>query len=170
MAGTPQPPFWLRPRGYAFEATLVVGVDVVLRLRDRRIFVGKVQAVLPWGVALKPWGQTVSAADRHLGHRRRQRRTRAHPLRSQRSAEKAGQRLARMGAHQHLTGTGIVRTSRAVAADPRDERFELRLSAADRDMLRALADDAGEREAVVVRQLIRRAFNALEARSRKRVG
>jgi hypothetical protein len=35
-------------------------------------------------------------------------------------------------------------------------------------MLRALADDAGEREAVVVRQLIRRAFEALEARRRKK--
>jgi uncharacterized protein (DUF1778 family) len=55
-----------------------------------------------------------------------------------------------------------------VAPDTRDERFELRLSAADRDMLRQLAEDAGEREAVVVRQLIRRAFQALEARSRKK--
>jgi hypothetical protein len=55
-----------------------------------------------------------------------------------------------------------------VAPDLRDERFELRLSAADRDMLRQLAEDAGEREAVVVRQLIRRAFKALEARGREK--
>jgi hypothetical protein len=34
-------------------------------------------------------------------------------------------------------------------------------------MLRQLAEDAGESEAVVVRQLIRAAFKKLEARSRE---
>jgi hypothetical protein len=45
---------------------------------------------------------------------------------------------------------------------PKDLRFELRLGEAERDMLRTLADRAGESEAVVLRQLIRQAFALLE--------
>lgn len=49
-----------------------------------------------------------------------------------------------------------------MAPAPKDERMQLRLSTEDRDMLRALADAAGEGESIVVRRLIRAAF--LDAR------
>jgi hypothetical protein len=54
------PPTWLQPRGWAFEGALVPGVDVVLRLRDGRIYVGKVVAAPAWGVALQPWGRPLA--------------------------------------------------------------------------------------------------------------
>jgi hypothetical protein len=55
-----------------------------------------------------------------------------------------------------------------MAPAPKDARFEMRLSAEEREMLRALADDAGESEATVMRQLLKRAHEALEARVAKK--
>jgi hypothetical protein len=54
-----------------------------------------------------------------------------------------------------------------MAPDPKDARFELRLSADERQMLRTLADDAGESEAIVLRQLIKAAFKVREDRAPK---
>jgi hypothetical protein len=47
-----------------------------------------------------------------------------------------------------------------MAPEPKDERFQIRMGSEERGMLRALADKAGESEAVVVRRLIREAFAA----------
>ncbi len=55
-----------------------------------------------------------------------------------------------------------------MAPAPKEARFEMRLSSDEREMLRALADDAGEAEATVMRQLLKRAFEALQARSAKK--
>lgn len=57
---------------------------------------------------------------------------------------------------------------RDVAPAPKEARFEMRLSSDEREMLRALADAAGEAEATVVRQLVKRAFEALQARTAKK--
>jgi predicted DNA-binding protein len=54
-----------------------------------------------------------------------------------------------------------------VAPEPKDERFQIRMSADERTMLRKLADKAGESEATVVRQLIKRAYEASEAKAHK---
>lgn len=47
--------------------------------------------------------------------------------------------------------------SRAMASDLKDERFQIRMSADERTMLRELGEQAGESEATVVRRLIREA-------------
>ena len=54
---------------------------------------------------------------------------------------------------------------RCVTSNPKEKRFEMRMSDAEREMLRTLADRAGESEATIVRRLIREAF---EATKRKR--
>jgi hypothetical protein len=54
-----------------------------------------------------------------------------------------------------------------MASAPKDARFEIRLSADEREMLRALADDAGESEATVVRMLIKAAFKAREPKKKR---
>jgi predicted DNA-binding protein len=54
-----------------------------------------------------------------------------------------------------------------MAPAPKDERFMLRISADEREMLRALAEDAGESEATVVRQLIKAAFKAREPKKKR---
>lgn len=53
-------------------------------------------------------------------------------------------------------------------APKKDERFELRLGADERDMLRKLSEKIGESEAVVLRQLIRKAFETLEDQGLKK--
>ncbi len=58
-------------------------------------------------------------------------------------------------------------TSIVVAPAPKDERFHLRISADERDMLRELAEAAGESEATIVRRLIREA-HAKGPRRKKR--
>jgi hypothetical protein len=45
-----------------------------------------------------------------------------------------------------------------VTSDPKEKRFEMRMSEEEREMLRSLADRAGESEATIVRRLIREAF------------
>ena len=45
-----------------------------------------------------------------------------------------------------------------MAPDLKDERFQIRMSADEYAMLRALADQAGESAATVVRRLVREAF------------
>jgi hypothetical protein len=55
-----------------------------------------------------------------------------------------------------------------MAPAPKEARFEMRLSSGEREMLHALADDAGESEATVMRQLLKRAYEALEARTAKK--
>lgn len=47
--------------------------------------------------------------------------------------------------------------NRAMASDLKDERFQIRMSADERTMLRELAEQAGESEATVVRRLVREA-------------
>ena len=56
-----------------------------------------------------------------------------------------------------------------MAPAPKDVRFEVRLSVDEREMLRELADDAGENEAAIVRRLIRQAYRTtFEARAPKK--
>jgi predicted DNA-binding protein len=55
-----------------------------------------------------------------------------------------------------------------MAPAPKDARFEFRLSADEREMLRSLSDKLGESEGVVLRQLIRQAFEASKAREPKK--
>lgn len=55
-----------------------------------------------------------------------------------------------------------------MASAPKDERFNMRLAADERDMLRQLAEDAGESEATVVRRLIREAFARREVPRRSK--
>jgi hypothetical protein len=55
-----------------------------------------------------------------------------------------------------------------MAPDPKDERFQIRMSADERGMLRTLAEQAGESEATVVRRLVRRAFEAIVQVTRPR--
>ena len=45
-----------------------------------------------------------------------------------------------------------------MTSNPKDTRFEMRMSEEEREMLRSLADRAGESEATIVRRLIREAF------------
>lgn len=45
-----------------------------------------------------------------------------------------------------------------MTSDPKEKRFEMRMSELEREMLRKLAKLAGEGEAIVVRRLIREAF------------
>lgn len=59
MAPETKPPPWLRIGG-ATESVLVGGVQVIVRLRDGRHFVGRVEAVMPWGIALRPWGRALA--------------------------------------------------------------------------------------------------------------
>lgn len=47
-----------------------------------------------------------------------------------------------------------------MAPEPEEERFQIRMSAGEREMLRTLANEAGESEATVVRQLTKAAFKA----------
>jgi hypothetical protein len=54
-----------------------------------------------------------------------------------------------------------------MAPAPKEQRFEIRLSADEREKLRALADDAGESEATVVRLLIKAAFKAREPKKKR---
>ncbi|MEI9936684.1 MAG: hypothetical protein WDO69_05620 [Pseudomonadota bacterium] len=54
-----------------------------------------------------------------------------------------------------------------MAPAPKDERFLIRMSADEREMLRTLADKAGESEAAIVRRLVRAAFEA-QAPKKKR--
>ncbi len=51
-----------------------------------------------------------------------------------------------------------------MAPAPKDARFEFRLGTEEREMLRSLSDTMGESEAIVLRQLIRQAFEASKAR------
>ena len=44
----------------------------------------------------------------------------------------------------------------------------IRMSVDEREMLRALADQAGESDAAIVRRLVRAAFEASEARAPKK--
>ena len=60
-----------------------------------------------------------------------------------------------------------VRTYNGMKAAPKDTRFELRLGIDERAMLSALSGLAGESEAVVVRQLIRQAFWAIDKQALK---
>jgi hypothetical protein len=55
-----------------------------------------------------------------------------------------------------------------MAPAPKDERFQIRMSADESAMLRALADVAGESSATVVRRLIRTAHAQLEAQRPKK--
>lgn len=54
-----------------------------------------------------------------------------------------------------------------VAPAPKDERFILRISADEREMLRTIADDLGESESTVVRLLIKAAFKAREPKKKR---
>ena len=54
-----------------------------------------------------------------------------------------------------------------MAPEPKEERFQIRMSAEEREMLRTLADDAGESEATVVRQLIKAAFKARDVKKKR---
>jgi len=54
--------------------------------------------------------------------------------------------------------------TRCVTSNPKDQRFEMRMSDAEREMLRLLADRAGESEATIVRRLIREAFESTKRR------
>jgi predicted DNA-binding protein len=54
-----------------------------------------------------------------------------------------------------------------MAPEPKEERFQIRMSADEREMLRTLADEAGESEATVVRQLIKAAFKAREPKKKR---
>jgi hypothetical protein len=51
-----------------------------------------------------------------------------------------------------------------VAPEPKDERFHLRISADEREMLRELSEQAGESEATIVRRLIREAYAKAQRR------
>jgi predicted DNA-binding protein len=55
-----------------------------------------------------------------------------------------------------------------MAPAPKDARFEFRLSIDEREMLRSLSEDMGESEAIVLRQLIRKAFEASQVQGQKK--
>jgi uncharacterized protein (DUF1778 family) len=55
-----------------------------------------------------------------------------------------------------------------VPSEPKDERFHLRISNDEREMLRLLAEAAGESEATIVRRLIREAYAKGPGAKRKR--
>jgi hypothetical protein len=50
-----------------------------------------------------------------------------------------------------------------MAPEPKDERFEMRMGTDVRQMLRELAEKAGESEASVIRQLVRAAHAQQES-------
>jgi len=54
-----------------------------------------------------------------------------------------------------------------MAPEPKEERFQIRMNAEEREMLRTLAEDAGESEATVVRQLIKAAFKARDVKKKR---
>jgi len=54
-----------------------------------------------------------------------------------------------------------------MAPEPKEERFQIRMSTEEREMLRTLAEDAGESEATVVRQLIKAAFKARDVKKKR---
>ena len=54
-----------------------------------------------------------------------------------------------------------------MAPEPKEERFQIRMNTEEREMLRALAEDAGESEATVVRQLIKAAFKARDVKKKR---
>ena len=54
-----------------------------------------------------------------------------------------------------------------MAPERKDERFHLRISADEREMLRELAESAGESEATIVRRLIREAYAKGPGRKRR---
>jgi len=70
-------------------------------------------------------------------------------------------------AHASLTPEPYRCTNGCMAPEPKEERFQIRMSAEEREMLRTLADDAGESEATVVRQLIKAAFKAREPKKKR---
>jgi predicted DNA-binding protein len=55
-----------------------------------------------------------------------------------------------------------------MAPDPKSETFMVRMSVDEREMLRTLAEQAGESDAAIVRRLVRAAFEASEARAPKK--
>ena len=57
-----------------------------------------------------------------------------------------------------LAWPGVCTYISQVTSDPKETRFEMRMSELERDMLRKLAKLAGEADAIVVRRLIREAF------------
>lgn len=54
-----------------------------------------------------------------------------------------------------------------MAPDLKDERFQIRMSADERTMLRELAEQAGESEATVVRRLVREAHAKRQDRKKR---
>lgn len=59
--------------------------------------------------------------------------------------------------------------NRAMASDLKGERFQIRMSADERTMLRELAEQAGESEATVVRRLVRDAHAKRQQPRKKRI-
>ncbi|HEX3871326.1 MAG TPA: hypothetical protein VHV77_12865 [Pirellulales bacterium] len=55
-----------------------------------------------------------------------------------------------------------------MAPDPKSEMFMVRMSVDEREMLRTLAEQAGESDAAIVRRLVRAAFEASQARAPKK--
>jgi hypothetical protein len=55
-----------------------------------------------------------------------------------------------------------------VAPDPKTESFMIRMSVYEREMLRTLAEQAGESDAAIVRRLVRAAFEASKDRTPKK--
>jgi hypothetical protein len=55
-----------------------------------------------------------------------------------------------------------------VAPDPKTENFMVRMSEDERAMLRALADQAGESDAAIVRRLVRAAYEAMQEKATKK--
>jgi hypothetical protein len=55
-----------------------------------------------------------------------------------------------------------------MAPEPKSENFMVRMSVEEREMLRTLAERAGESDAAIVRRLVRAAFEASEARELKK--
>jgi len=55
-----------------------------------------------------------------------------------------------------------------MAPAPKSENFMVRMSVEEREMLRTLAERAGESDAAIVRRLVRAAFEAIEVRTPKR--
>ncbi|MEO7036914.1 MAG: hypothetical protein ABI548_23395 [Polyangiaceae bacterium] len=55
-----------------------------------------------------------------------------------------------------------------MAPEPKSETFMVRMSVEERDMLRTLAEQAGESDAAIVRRLVRAAFEASPVRGPKK--
>ena len=66
-----------------------------------------------------------------------------------------------------LDGKPFRCTNGYMAPGPKEERFQIRMSADEREMLRVLAEDAGESEATVVRMLIKAAFKARDVKKKR---